>query len=386
MAKLPSPRLVPLEAEGLELELRGYENVGKPRVLMLHGASACHKTFLFPEHSDGLTGFLWNAGFEPWLLDWCGSNIVVDKRLGPGNWLSDRFDFDMAAKIDLPRAIEAVSSFTWTGDAGNTPQPVKRLLGFCMGGAVIAQSMAAGHLEDFGIDNIVLMAIGLFYESTGEGKLKVQDHILERVMTQAGPDNRCIDPRCHPGTTSLRHRWPESFENLYKLWPENFQPHDRHHVDQSADTSHILEQCNRVTFMFGQPYTEQQLVPELHKSSKELQRQFGGIALRMYAQAARNTRRGWAAEWKSKNEGALLEDTAREHFDILKRITLVTGNNNRIWHRDSIDRMYEWLLKGPRRDPARVEKQVFHDHGHQDLLWGSNSGQEIYPYIAQRLA
>ena len=370
----------------IKLELRQYPNAGKPRVLLLHGASACHQTFLFPNGKESLTGYLLENDFEPWLLDWCGSNRVLEKYQGRGKWEAERFDFDKAAEIDLPWALEKINE---TDSSGYPDMPVTQLIGFCMGGAVIAQSIAAGHLQRFGISHVVLLAIGLFYRSTGEGKLKVQDHVLDRLLADDGKNDRFIDSRCHEGTCNLEHPWPPTFEALYHLWPGNFQPHRDHAVDKPENSPHVAEQCNRVTFMFGQPYSENQLLPELHESTDELRTQFGAIALRMYAQAARNTRRGWAAELNAESdntEGKLIGAAARKQFDALDQITLITGQNNRIWQRDSIDSMHEWLLRGTSRGGERISKHILYKYGHQDLLWGKNSKKDVFPKILEGLA
>lgn len=373
-----------IDVEGIELDLYGYLNPGKPRVLLLHGASACHETFLFGPHEDGLCGFLHKKGFEPWLLDWCGSHLIVEKY--EKDWEPNRFDFDNAAAIDLKRALERVKAFT--SGPNDPPRDVPNVLGFCMGGAVTAQSVAAGHLEGTGVSNITLMTIGLFYRTTPQGKLKVQDHVLERMLSGNERTISFIDSRCYDGTRELVHPWPKTFETMYGIWPGNFQPHHEHQVEQNKELRHVYEQCNRVSFMYGQPYVEENLLKEFHRSPKEIKKQFGGIPLRMYAHAARNARRGWAAEFDANKKGTeseLLGTDARDRFAALDRITLITGAKNRLWQRDSIDRMYEWLRRPARGENKQVVKHVLRSYGHQDLLWGKKSKEDVYEKIASRL-
>ncbi len=374
------------DAGKIQLELHRFRNDGKPRVLLLHGASACHHTFLFGRKPGGLARYLHENGFEPWLLDWCGSNRVIDKYQGRGNWKSGRFDFDKAAAVDLPAALEKIEEVDYRDKREDQPMPY--VVGFCMGSAVIAQSIAAGHLDGRDIRNVVLMTIGLFYRTTTQGGWKIQDHILDRVMADQGEDDRYIDSRCHTATPQPIHPWPATFETMYGLWPSNFQPHHSHHGDRQRNRRHIYEQCNRVSFMFGQPYEEAQLVPDLHESPEELGTQFGAIPLRMYQQAAQNARRGWAAEIDAttpQETGKLLSNEARRHFAALDRITLITGARNRIWHHDSIDRMHEWLRRPTHRADGQLVKHVLRNYGHQDLLWGKNAENDVYSLIADRL-
>jgi hypothetical protein len=68
-------------------------------------------------------------------------------------------------------------------------------------------------------------------------------------------------------------------------------------------------------------------------------------------------------------------------------VTLITGNENQVWHRDSIDRMYEWLRRElPLSHRPHVRKHVLPLYGHQDLLWGSKAAMDVYPSIEEGLA
>ena len=92
-----------------------------------------------------------------------------------------------------------------------------------------------------------------------------------------------------------------------------------------------------------------------------------------------------AAYGAPKDESTLLGQKAREQFAALDRITLITGAKNRLWQRDSIDRMYEWLRRPARAEDKQVVKHVLRGYGHQDLLWGKNSKEDVYKKIASRL-
>ena len=61
------------------------------------------------------------------------------------------------------------------------------------------------------------------------------------------------------------------------------------------------------------------------------------------------------------------------------KITLITGAANPLWHRESIDRMAEWLAR--RGEPAT--KHVLAGYGHQDLWWGKRSWDEVFPLVLQ---
>ncbi len=120
----------------------------------------------------------------------------------------------------------------------------------------------------------------------------------------------------------------------------------------------------------------------------ELGKQFGGIPLRMYLQGALNVRRRWAARFpldrsaSLQSDKTLIDRDARERFQRLPAVTLVTGEHNQLWHRDSINRMHEWVtagLSGKARE--RFTKEIIPGYGHQDLLWGESAETDVFPII-----
>ena len=102
----------------------------------------------------------------------------------------------------------------------------------------------------------------------------------------------------------------------------------------------------------------------------------------MYVHGARNARRRWAAGFECANDDVelLAGRTSRDGFNRLESITLITGAKNQLWHRDSIDRMNEWL-----RRSRRSEKVIVPDYGHQDLLWGRRAREVVFDRIVRGL-
>jgi hypothetical protein len=146
--------------------------------------------------------------------------------------------------------------------------------------------------------------------------------------------------------------------------------------------------CNRLSFMYGMPYNHSNLEKEIHSAPDNqpvLPRLFGAIPLQMYIHGGKNIRRGQATDMENQvPDAAFVSDRAREQFRALDKVTLIAGALNKLWHRDSIDRMYEWLLRGSAAFMPRFTKYVFPDCGHQDLLWG-RSRLEVFGAIAAGL-
>jgi hypothetical protein len=345
-------------------------------VLLLHGGSANHGTFTIPD--GGLAGWLFDRGFDPWLLDWRGSSLVVDNPKNEHTLTdeSDLYTFNRAALEDLPAATKKMRSLGVHG-------PIAAV-GHCMGAAVIAEAVALGHTTG-AIDRIVLLALGLFYEAPIDSRLKSEERILER-LTHAVYAVPSIDPRMD---ASGRVRWPPDLSNLYDAWPRALRAHE----DGASDVVGSL--CNRLSFMYGMPYRHENLPDSIHGSASgpaELPNQFGAFPLKMYLHAARNLRRGQATFFDPTQmfEGAadddrFVSDGARERFRALTNVTLITGALNRLWHRDSIDRMHEWLCRGSSRSLRMLRKHVLPTYGHQDLLWGRDSACDVYRLIRDGL-
>jgi hypothetical protein len=350
-------------APAVPVHLWRRRHEGKPPVLLLHGASARHESFLVPVGPRGaarsLADWLFERGYEPWLLDWRGSGLVVDEvsRAGTLAPLKERFTFDAAARCDVPAALDKIRAETGAQRIA--------AVGHCMGAATLAQAVAAGHTEGRHLSHLVLLTLGLFYEPAWDGRIKSQDHVLERAWLAGASE--VIDPR-------PRGAWPPELEAMYESWPDSLRPHR----GDTAALSHIEHMCNRISFMYGSPYREELLSPEVHA---DLGRQFGAIPLRMYVHGAQNVRRGWAAGVDAPDDDTtLIDERARARFGDLESVTLITGARNQLWHRDSIDRMYEWLRRGAWRH-QRITKHVAPGFAHQDLLWGTGARESIFPVI-----
>jgi len=427
-------------------------------VLLLHGASAQHETFTLPRSFGGaprsLAGWLHHRGFDPWLLDWRGSARVVDESRSRGVLRSARqvFDLDHAADHDLPEALARVEKIA--ASEGAAP-PFVGIVGHCMGAAVLAQAIAKGTLgSDAHRLRAVLLALGLFYDAPAQSQFRSQDHLLERLLGAPEPPPD-IDPR--PGAA-----WPEELDELYANLPAG----QRHRGAEGNPLSACDALCNRLSFLYGRPYLEENLFPTLHRdllaiqfergdevpppgeivrgaasgaraevveaiagagarqvaersgvllaasldgaflagepleaggarfatctSSEqipaELSAQFGAIPLRLYVHAWRNLRRGWAAPFGAGDDDrTLVGAEARRRFGRLGALLLLTGERNPLWHRRSIDRMYEWLVRGPRTAAVPATRRVLRGYGHQDLLWGRRAPEEVFPWIESAL-
>jgi pimeloyl-ACP methyl ester carboxylesterase len=357
---------------------------GEP-VLLLHGASACHRTFTVPK--VGLAQWLFEKHFDPWLLDWRGSHLVVRDPLNRASLQSHpkAYNFNRAAAEDVPAAIRKMRAFGVKG-------PIA-LLGHCMGSAVVAEAVAMGHVAA-DVNRIVLIALGLFYEAPIDSRLKSEERILERLTLMTGRNAvPFIDPRIDEASGRLRIEWPDDLNNLYDAWPGALRSHD-----EPRDGA-IGAMCNRLSFMYGMPYHHTKLAVAIHGNDSvaaELPNQFGAIPLHMYLHAAKNLRRGQATPFEPPavtnsetphppSDADFVSEKSRARFRRLEKVTLITGALNRLWHRDSVDRMHEWLCRGSSLGLRKIRKHVLAAYAHQDLLWGKDSPDQVYSFIEKGL-
>lgn len=359
------------------------EKSGRPRkpVLLLHGASANHETFTTP--NGGLAEWLLARHFDPWLLDWRGSSLVVGEQENVESPAQgDAYNFNLAAEFDIRAAIDEIRR-------QGAEFPIAAL-GHCMGGGILAEAVALDHVTAKDVDRIVLMALGLFYETPIDGRLKCEDRLLERLKHTTPPKKGrvlTIDPRVD---STKGDSWPEELQKFYESWPSALKFHVERKRDPGKEPPDPVNcMCNRLSFMYGMPYHHDNLVDAIHGTDSigaELPKLFGAIPIDMYIHAARNIRQGHATFYDGKgNNEEFLSDAAREKFRRLRKVTLVTGALNRLWHRDSIDHMHEWLCRGFSNHLHKFRKHILPDYGHQDLLWGDTSTTEVFPTIEQGL-
>src|SRR5687767_2270742 len=221
---MSEPEGIELRVEpGIVLRLYRYADIagvtperGRQPVLMLHGASGSHLTFTNP--GGGLAKWLFELDrveprLDPWLLDWRGSGRVAEDPTNKDS-LSEHakhYNFNRAAQEDVPCAIRMIRERT---DGSKVD-----VIGFCMGSAITAEAVALEHVnkdphETVGltatdVERVVLMTLGLFYETPVDGKLKSADRVLERIACERPETGPClfVDPRVADSERELRTPW-----------------------------------------------------------------------------------------------------------------------------------------------------------------------------------
>lgn len=358
-----------------------------PAVLLVHAATLGRRMFMEPEG-----GFLRhllaerNGGspaFDVYTLDWRSSNLLF-RNWGEGG--KDRepseYRVDNVAAVDIREGIRAVAKHRAPPPpAPNGGGPV-HVVAHCMGAAATAQAIAMQPDQDgeLPLGHVVLATIALFYRLGVDGWMKLADDRFADLEAKKETDDWYITPHVVDRTDK---KWPESLENMFQLWRQTVLAHGC-----GADF------CDRLWFLYGGDFRSIDMTA-LHDrvGPGGLRAHFGALPVAMYRHIMENCRRGFAARWAcpETDDEEFLEDHARFRD---RGITLITGAENQVWHRDSIDRMYEWLRRVRRRDDPKTEakprqrvfrKRVFPRYGHLDLWWSSEAPREVYPYIVDAL-
>jgi cholesterol oxidase len=363
-----------IEVDGLTLPLKRHRGKGGggPPVLLLHGGSTCSDIFLVP--GGGLVQYLLNRNWEVWTLDWRGSCRVVDalpERSVGGSVEAERalFTLDSVALQDIPRALAKMREHI------DSDQKIG-VVGFCAGSGALAMAIARGKLRGLGVDNVVLMTLGLFYETPWDGWIKAEDFLIERVVVQDAK-RRGVSPHQTP--------WASDMEEAYERWPRAW-------LTPGQSTVHAM--FRRLTFMFGEPYAAT-LQPDIPPTV--LLSMFGSLHLGLYLHLGQQVRRGYAAPFnapdildrsrlRSKADAHRRDDLDPDHF-YDGSVILIGGARNRLWHRDSIDLMYEWLRSNapPESRKSSIRKHILPDYAHLDLLWGPRAREDVYSLIKDSL-
>lgn len=335
---------------------------GKP-VLLVHGGSASSETFGVP--NGGLVRYLVDKGFDVYALDWSASQHVTRANHVLPGFQYEKVDLDFAAECELPAAIDVILALRKKENA-----PVDRigLVAHCFGAGMVAMSVARGKLAEK-VDAVVLLTLGLYYEVPWDGVLKADDHLLERV--------RVVDP----GTTYVSSHpdepWPKVIEDAHRAWPVTLRP-------IAAPPT-----FERLSFMFGLPYLRANVDASFFDSGR-LAALFGPMPLRLYQHGVQNVRRGFAAPFdapeKAVGPASTPDPKLHHHLDLepwtkLRQVTLITGRENALWHRDGLRHTYEHLRRA--LPHVRISKHLVSGYAHQDLLWGRHAADDVFGTIAQ---
>jgi hypothetical protein len=346
-------RVAPVEtSDGLQLPMLRHSAPGDlGSVLLVHGASAGGDMFLQPE-GFSLADYLAGAGLDVWVVDWRGGSAVSERYAA--SRAPETFTLDAAAANDFAACFGEIRRTL----EREGRRPDISVIAHCVGAGALSIAIARHDVaRAFGVRRVVLLTLGLFFIQPFECLMKAGDYVLERIDREAA-GCRLIHPDVE------RRPWPEVLEAAFRIFPRALLP---------PCPSPF---CQRVAFLYGPPYDESTLAPGVHEG---LRTRFGSIHRTLFTHCSQNVRRGIAAPFGEPVRGSSAQTHLGGRSWSGLEVTLVTGSRNRLWHRNSIDRMHEYLSR--KEAGARARKQVFANYGHSDLIWGPRARDDVFPAL-----
>ncbi|OHX13991.1 choline dehydrogenase [Chromobacterium sphagni] len=323
--------------DGVNLRLTRYQGGDKGPVMLVHGLGVGSNIFSTDTISTNLLEYLYQRGYDVWLLDFRVSILLEASR---GQW-----DGDQVARYDYPAAIRQIRQATGAADV--------QCVVHCYGATTFFMSLLAG-LE--GVRSVVCSQIAADIVVPAATQVKTGLH-LPSVLDKLGVQSLTA-------YTASDSNW---FEKLYDTALKGYALAEAQgYCDNPV--------CHRITFMYAPLYRHETLNETLHDNLHEL---FGVANMRTMEHLARMCREGRLVAF----DGA---DIYMPHFDRLQMpILFISGGQNECYLPESTERTFNKLVE--RFGPERYSRLVVPGYGHIDCMFGKNAAADVYPAIVAHL-
>jgi len=353
--------------EMLELRLSAYHAPAaagaREPVLLIHGLAHGANVFATDSIEVPLAAYLYDQGYEPWLLD---------HRLSPAlEGLAERpWTMDQIAEHDIPAAVD----FLYRRNGG----PVN-VFAHCIGAGSFSMSVLAGHCHDKTADRSKIKAAAIhavppWVVPSQANRLRA--NLAAFVKDVIGDVWFDPVPPAGSGASFVQTAIDRLAGSL--PWPDaDALPHDRDRGHQAMGQAI----CNRMTLFYGVEWVHGNLAAQTHRRISEL---VGTAHVEIFrqiffiAQRERLTaRNGENLYLKPQNiSGHWLFPTLFAH-----------GSENRVFSPRSSSR-YAAMLETARQllGGARIGPSYWREvagYGHMDFLFGERAHRDVYPLLAK---
>jgi Choline dehydrogenase and related flavoproteins len=323
-------------ADNVELQLLRYRGGDRGPVVLVHGMGASSRLFTIDTIETNLTEYLWEQGFDVWLLDWRGS-ILVPASQGT-------FDADKCARYDYPAASQKILELTGTDGL--------HWIAHCVGSITFFMSLLQG-LQN--VKSVVALQVATHPIPPLITRLKCGLHVPD-VLDFLGIDSLTAE-------TYGAGLGDRAFNAALRLTPG---------LPKGERCSSAV--CLRCTFLYSLCWRHANLNTETHDAIHEMM----GIAnMEMMSHLARCAIHGKLLDGKGG-------DTYLPHFDRLSMpITLIQGEDNQVWRLTATETTYEKLVD--QFGPENYRRHVVPNYGHLDTVFGKNAVHDTYPLMLDHL-
>jgi cholesterol oxidase len=322
--------------DGVQLKLTRYRGGGKGPVILAHGLGVSSLIFSMDTIDTNLLEFIYEHGFDVWLLDFRASIDLPACRM--------QFSADDVANFDYPAAVGKVREVTGAASV--------QMVVHCFGSSTFCMAMLAG-LE--GVRSAVCSQIATHIKSPALVNLKTGLH-LPGFLDTLGIKSLTAYVDAHAD-------WENKlFDEALKLYPVQMTQHCHSPV------------CHRITFMYALLYQHEQLNELTHSCLQEM---FGIANMRTFEQLALMGRKGHLVSFDAA-------DIYLPHLDRLAiPIKFIHGERNECFLPESTEITYELLRRV--NGPDRYTRNVIPGYGHIDCIFGKDASRDVYPLILEHL-
>ncbi len=305
-------------------------------VLLSHGLGVSSEIFTTDTIDTGLAAYLYQAGYDVWLLDYRAS-ILLPAAHSP-------FTGDDVALYDYPAAVAEIRRISGADDI--------QVVAHCFGATTFIMSMLAG-LQ--GVRSAVCSQVATHMVTARLTRLKAALR-LARLAEILGLDGFDASP---PEPKNMGERL---FDLLLRLYPTRRQERCSNPV------------CRRIAFMYAELYNHANLTDALHTDLKNL---FGFAGIRAFRHLATMVRTGFVVNHKGS-------DIYLPHLGRLKiPIAFIHGSDNICFYPEST--AITCRLLGRRNGQDLYSRVVVPAYGHIDCIFGRDAVRDVFPHVLDHL-
>jgi cholesterol oxidase len=321
--------------DGVELQLLRFRGGDRGPVVLVHGMGACSRLFTTDTIDTNLTEYLWEEGFDVWLLDWRGSILI------PAS--SGTFDADECARYDYPAATRRIMELTGADGL--------HWIAHCVGSITFFMSLLGG-LEH--VKSVVALQVAAHPVPPLSTKIKCGLHVPAVL--------RALGMEALSAETYGEDFADRAFNEALRLTP----------LPKGERCSSAV--CLRCTFLYSLCWRHENLNTETHDAIHEM---MGVANLEMMQHLAACASHGRLVDVHG-------DDTYLPHLDRLSMpITLIQGEDNQVWTLKATETTYDALVD--RFGPDNYRRHVIPDYGHLDTVFGKNAVHDTYPKMLDHL-
>jgi cholesterol oxidase len=321
--------------DGVELQLLRFRGGDRGPVVLVHGMGACSGLFTTDTIDTNLTEYLWEQGFDVWLLDWRGSILI------PAS--SGTFDADECAKYDYPAASARIRELTGADGL--------HWIVHCVGSITFFMSLLGG-LED--VKSVVALQVAAHPVPPRMTKIKCALHV-PALLQKLGM--KSLSAQTYGEGVADR-----AFNEALRLTPL---------PDGERCSSAV---CLRCTFLYSLCWVHANLTRATHDAIHEM---MGVANLEMMEHLAKCASHEKLVDVKG-------HDAYLPHLDRLSMpITLIQGAENQVWTLEATETTYDALVA--RFGPGNYRRHVIPGYGHLDTVFGRDAVHDTYPHMLEHL-